>query len=165
MSWWEIYFYIWDNLNFYWHFYGDVGNAGLHPTRGGNCCLSTWTINFWELQKWWGWGRWGHSEERSQNHCQKRYVSTLDYQIQESWYTYFFFLQEKIIWISILFPVPLLSLLLFPTSRWKQFALILFTNIFKFHHCVLILSKSEIIWLGLGLSLSWDNEQSICLTN
>lgn len=77
----------------------------------------------------------------------------------------FFFLQEKIIWISILFPVSLLSLLLFPISSWKQFALILFTNILKFHYYVLILSKSEIIWLGLGLSLSWDNEQSICLTN
>ena len=165
MSWWEIYFYIWDNLNFYWHFHGNVGNAGLHSYRGGNCCLSTWTVHFWELQ---GVGlremrtQWG---KKPKSLSEEISVQIILPDSRKLWHLFFFFLQEKIIWISILFPVSLLSLLLFPISSWKQFALILFTNILKFHYYVLILSKSEIIWLGLGLSLSWDNEQSICLTN
>lgn len=161
MSWWEIYFYIWDNLNFYWHFHGDVGNAGLHSYRGWK--LLPFYLNCTFLGVTGGGAEGDEDTVRKEAKITFRRDKCPDYitRFKKAVTSIFFFLQEKIIWISILLPVPLLSLLLFPISHWKQFALILFTNILKFHYYVLILSKSEIIWLGLGLSLSWDNEQSI----
>ena len=86
----------------------------------------------------WGWGRWGHSEERSQNTLPEEISVQIRLPDSRKLWHLIFFLQEKIIWISILFPVPLLSLLLFPISRWEQLALVLFTNILKFHYYVLI---------------------------
>lgn len=86
----------------------------------------------------WGWGRWGHSEERSQNTLPEEISVQIRLPDSRKLWHLIFFLQEKTIWISILFPVPLLSLPLFPISRWEQLALVLFTNILKFHYYVLI---------------------------
>lgn len=97
---------------FYWHLY-----RGILP-EGRTCCFSTRTIHFQELRSA-GSGRDGYTvrKEAKITLPEETSVKIRLPDTRRLSHLFFFFLQGKIDWISILFLVPLLSLLIFSVSH------------------------------------------------